>query len=142
MKIEYEKPWYLKVNSGEEQTNLILKKEYTISLSFRVGRYFARDEKIGFFGVPGKNFGVSYDYEVDLFVFEFWTKGEDGNSIHNCYTYNTVKDGMYDNEANITLTYANNQFNLYFNYKLVDTIDTKYDLINDYADKNFSGSEV
>ena len=68
MKIEYEKPWYLKVNPGEEQTNLILKKEYTISLSFRVGRYFARDEKIGFFGVPGKNFGVSYDYEVDLFV--------------------------------------------------------------------------
>jgi organic radical activating enzyme len=137
MKIEYEKPWYLKVNPGEEQTNIILKKEYTISLSFRVGRHFARDEKIGFFGVPGKNFGVSYDYEVDLFVFEFWTKGEDGNPIHNCYTYNSVKDGMYDNEANVTLTYANNQFNLYFNYKLVDTIDTKYDLINDYADKNF-----
>ena len=73
MKIEYEKPWYLKPNIGQTRTNLILRDEYTISLSFRVGKYFARDEKIGFFGVPGKNFGVSYDYEVDLFVFEFWT---------------------------------------------------------------------
>jgi len=109
MKIEYEKPWYLKPNPGQTRTNLILRDEYTISLSFRVGKYFARDEKIGFFGVPGKNFGVSYDYDVDLFVFEFWTKDNDGNSIHNCHTYNTVKDGMYDKEANITVTYENKQ---------------------------------
>lgn len=136
MKIEYEKPWYLKPNQGEEQTCLILKKEYTISLSFRVGKFFARDEKIGFFGVPGKNFGVSYDYTVDLFVFEFWTRDNEGNPIHNCYTYNNVKDGMYENEANITLTYENNQFNLYFNFKLIDTISLEYELINEYEDKH------
>lgn len=48
MKIEYEKPWFVKPKLGEEQTNIIMNPSYTISLSFSVGQNYKRDNKIGF----------------------------------------------------------------------------------------------
>ena len=119
MKIEYEKPWYLKPNRGQTRTNLILRDEYTISLSFRVGKYFARDEKIGFFGVPGKNFGVSYDYEVDLFVFEFWTKENETEGKFNYFLYDCINEKILSKGVTFTLTYDGSMYSLYKDFKLL-----------------------
>ena len=105
MKIEYEKPWFLKPKLGEDQTNIVMNSSYTISLSFNVGENYKKDNKIGFFGIPGKNFGVGYDYVKKLFVFEFWTKDPKGKPIFNCYTYESITEKMYDKKTNITLTY-------------------------------------
>lgn len=136
MKIHYEKPWFLKPEPKESQVNIILSDEYTISLSFRIGKDFLRDDKVGFFGVPGKNFGLSYDYTGNIFVFEFWTKDFDGKHIHNCYTYDTIDYKMYENEVNVTLSYENRQFYLYFDYKLIDHIFINSELIEDYGSQS------
>lgn len=132
MKIQYQKPWFLKPKIGENQSNPIMLDDFTISLSFRVGKNFKRDEKIGFFGTPGKNFGVSYDYTKKLFVFEFWTKDSKENPIFNCYTYDIINEKMYENKTNITLTFCKGKFKLYFDYKLVDIIPCEGVLVDDY----------
>ena len=61
MKIEYQKPWFLKPKLSQPQTNIITTNNYTISLTFKVDKSYKKDNKIGFFGIPGKNFGISYD---------------------------------------------------------------------------------
>ena len=76
MRIEYQKPWFLKPKLTQNQSNFLTRGNFTISISFQIGKDFKKDNKIGFWGIPGKNMGISYDYEVDLFVFEFWTKNE------------------------------------------------------------------
>ena len=73
MKIEYQKPWFLKPKLTEEQTNIITRGCYSINITFKVDKSYNKDNKIGFFGIPGKNFGISFDYEVEKFVFEYWT---------------------------------------------------------------------
>jgi organic radical activating enzyme len=135
MKIEYEKPWFLKPKLGENQTNIIMSPSYTISLSFSVGQNYKRDDKIGFFGVPGKNFGVSYDYVKKLFVFEFWTKDTKGNPVFNCYTYESITDKMYDKKTNITLTYNGSEYKIFFDFKLLDIIESNSVLIDDYVNE-------
>ena len=67
---------FVKPKLGEDQKNIIMNSSYTISLSFSVGQNYKRDDKIGFFGVPGKNFGVSYDYVKKLFVFVYFQNFE------------------------------------------------------------------
>ena len=135
MKIEYEKPWFVKPKLGEEQTNIIMNPSYTISLSFSVGQNYKRDNKIGFFGVPGKNFGISYDYVKKLFVFEFWTKGANGNPVFNCYTYESITEKMYDKKTNITLTYNGSEYKIFFDFKLLDIIESNSVLIDDYINE-------
>jgi organic radical activating enzyme len=135
MKIEYEKPWFVKPKLGEDQTNIIMNPSYTISLSFSVGQNYKRDDKIGFFGVPGKNFGVSYDYAKKLFVFEFWTKDTKGNPVFNCYTYESITDKMYDKKTNITLTYNGSEYKIFFDFKLLDLIESNSVLIDDYVNE-------
>ncbi len=133
MKIEYEKPWFVKPKLGENQTNVIMNRTYTISLSFSVGQNYRKDNKIGFFGVPGKNFGVSYDYVKNLFVFEFWTKDDKGKPVFNCHTYDTITEKMYDKKTNITVTYNGSEYKIFFDYKLLDLIESDSILIDDYA---------
>ena len=135
MKIEYEKPWFVKPKLGEEQTNIIMNPSYTISLSFLVGKNFKRNDKIGFFGVPGKNFGVSYDYITQLFVFEFWTKDSKGKSVFNCYTYDTISDELFTKKTNITLTYDGSEYKIFINFKLLDSIVCDSLLVDDYANE-------
>ena len=135
MKVEYEKPWFVKPKLGEDQKNIIMNSSYTISLSFSVGQNYKRDDKIGFFGVPGKNFGVSYDYVKKLFVFEFWTKDPKGNPVFNCYTYESVTEKMYDKKTNITLTYNGSEYKIFFDFKLLDLIESNSVLIDDYINE-------
>ena len=135
MKVEYEKPWFVKPKLGEDQKNIIMNSSYTISLSFSVGQNYKRDDKIGFFGVPGKNFGVSYDYAKKLFVFEFWTKDSKGIPVFNCYTYESITDKMYDEKTNITLTYNGSEYKLFFDFKLLDLIESNSVLIDDYINE-------
>lgn len=135
MKVEYEKPWFVKPKLGEDQKNIIMNSSYTISLSFSVGQNYKRDDKIGFFGVPGKNFGISYDYLKKLFVFEFWTKDLNGEPIFNCYTYESITDKMYDKKTNITLTYNGSEYKVFFDFKLLDLIESNSVLIDDYVNE-------
>ena len=135
MKIEYEKPWFVKPKLGEPQSNIIMSPSYTISLSFSVGQNYKRDDKIGFFGVPGKNFGISYDYVKKLFVFEFWDKDPKGNPVFNCYTYESITEKMYDKKTNITLTYNGSEYKIFFDFKLLDIIESNSVLIDDYINE-------
>lgn len=135
MKIEYEKPWFVKPKLGENQTNIIMNPSYTISLSFSVGQNYKRDDKIGFFGVPGKNFGISYDYIKKLFVFEFWTKDPKENPVFHCYTYESITEKMYDKKTNITLTYNGSEYKIFFDFKLLDIIESNSVLIDDYINE-------
>lgn len=135
MKVEYEKPWFVKPKLGVDQKNIIMNSSYTISLSFSVGKNYKRDDKIGFFGVPGKNFGLSYDYLKKLFVFEFWTKDPKGIPVFNCYTYESITDKMYDKKTNLTLTYNGSEYKIYFDFKLLDLIESNSVLIDDYTNE-------
>jgi len=135
MKIEYEKPWFVKPKLGETQSNIIMSPSYTISLSFNVGQNYKRDDKIGFFGVPGKNFGISYDYIKKLFVFEFWTKDPKETPVFNCYTYESITEKMYDKKTNITLTYNGSEYKIFFDFKLLDIIESNSVLIDDYINE-------
>lgn len=56
MKIEYQKPWFLKPKLTQPQTNILTEGNFTISLSFKVEKNFKKDNKIGFWGVPGKKY--------------------------------------------------------------------------------------
>jgi len=136
MKIEYEKPWFLKPKLGEDQTNIVMNSSYTISLSFNVGENYKKDNKIGFFGIPGKNFGVGYDYVKKLFVFEFWTKDSKGSPVFNCYTYESITEKMYNKKTNITLTYNGSEYKIFFDFKLLDLIKSDSLLIDDYINES------
>jgi organic radical activating enzyme len=136
MKIDYSKPWFLKPKSTEEQINIITQGPYTISLTFRVQSEYRQDDKIGFLGIPGKNFGVSYDYQVNQFVFEFWTKeldreGEERDKF-NYFLYDTIGPETFKNFINITIQFDGSTYYLYKDFKLFDTIENSNRLVSDY----------
>ena len=132
MKIDYQKPWFLKPKITQPQTNILSNGKFSINLTFRVGKLYNKDNKIGFWGVPGKNVGISYDYEVDLFVFEFWTKLENGENKFNCYTYDCINDRTLDKGLTISVIYDGGTYYLYKDFRLFDTIVNADPLIDDY----------
>ena len=137
MKIEYQKPWFLKPKLSQPQTNVIINNNYTISLTFKVDKTYKKDNKIGFFGIPGKNFGISYDYGVDLFVFEYWTKKKDENEEDkfHCHVYDCINDKTLIKGLNITLTYDGQAYKLYKDFKLFDTIINSDLIVDDYINE-------
>jgi len=132
MKIDYQKPWFLKPKITQPQKNILSNGKFSINLTFRVGKLYNKDNKIGFWGVPGKNIGISYDYEVDLFVFEFWTKLENGENKFNCYTYDCINDRTIDKGLTISVIYDGGTYYLYKDFRLFDTIVNTDPLIDDY----------
>ena len=132
MRIDYQKPWFLKPKITQPQTNILSNGKFSINLTFRVGKLYKKDNKIGFWGVPGKNIGISYDYEVDLFVFEFWTKLENGENKFNCYTYDCINDKTLDKGLTISVIYDGGTYYLYKDFRLFDTIVNADLLIDDY----------
>jgi hypothetical protein len=92
MKIEYQKPWFLKPKLTEDQTNILTRGSYSVNITFKVDKLYNKDNKIGIFGIPGKNFGISYDYEVDSFVFEYWTKDEDTEGKFKYHLYDCINE--------------------------------------------------
>ena len=123
MKIDYQKPWFLKPKITQPQTNILSNGKFSINLTFRVGKLYKKDNKIGFWGVPGKNIGISYDYEVDLFVFEFWTKLENGENKFNCYTYDCINDKTLDKGLTISVIYDGGTYYLYKDFRLHPGLD-------------------
>ena len=135
MRIEYQKPWFLKPKLTQNQSNFLTRGNFTISISFQIGKDFKKDNKIGFWGIPGKNMGISYDYEVDLFVFEFWTKNENEEPKFNCHTYDCINDKILQKGLNITIVYDGSMFYLYKDFKLFDTIINSSPLVEDYINE-------
>ena len=135
MKIEYQKPWFLKPKLTQPQTNILSNRKFSINLTFKVDKFYKKDSKIGFWGVPGKNIGISYDYEVDLFVFEFWTKHEGEEDKFNCYTYDCINDRTLNKGLTISVVYDGDTYYLYKDFKLFDTIINPHPLIDDYLNE-------
>jgi organic radical activating enzyme len=135
MKIEYQKPWFLKPKLTEDQTNIITRGCYSINITFKVDKSYNKDNKIGFFGMPGKNFGISYDYEVDSFVFEFWTKEEETEGKFNYFLYDCINEKTLSKGVTFTLTYDGKTYSLYKDFKLFDTIFNSEPLIDDYINE-------
>jgi hypothetical protein len=135
MRIEYQKPWFIKPKLQEIQSNIITQGNFSINISFKIGRDFQKDYKSGFLGVPGKNFGISYDYEVDLFVFEFWTIQENGEEKFNCYTYDILNSSTLSSGLTLSITYNKKTFKLYKDFKLIDTIESEGELVSDYINE-------
>jgi organic radical activating enzyme len=135
MKIEYQKPWFLKPKLTQPQTNILSNGKFSINLTFKVDKFYKKDSKIGFWGVPGKNIGISYDYEVDLFVFEFWTKHEGEEDKFNCYTYDCINDRTLNKGLTISVVYDGDTYYLYKDFKLFDTIINPHPLIDDYLNE-------
>lgn len=139
MRIEYQKPWFIKPKSTESQKNILTEGVYTISLTFRVLKEYKQDDKIGFFGIPGKNFGISYDYKTNYFVFEFWTKefNEEGEekSKFNYFLYDTIDPNVFKNFINITVQFDGSTYYLYKDFKLFDTIENSNPLVSDYENE-------
>jgi hypothetical protein len=138
MKLSYENPWQLKspVKGGQTTSvNPILNESCTLTMGFKVEEGFRRDPKIGFYGIPGKNLGISYDYNVDTFVFEFWTKGKNGDNFH-CYKDFHITDFDISNGLVITLVYNKEQmsFELYHNFEKFFNVTLDEPLIDDYID--------
>ncbi len=135
MKVEYEQPWFLNPKIGQSSANIIMNSSYTISLSFSIGEDYKKDDKVGFFGVPGKNFGVSYDCTKQLLLFEFWTKDYEGNPVFNHQTYEVYFENIFGKEINITLSYNGSEYRIFFNFKHLGSIKCDYPLVDDYINE-------
>lgn len=135
MKIEYEQPWFLNPKIGQSSSNVIMNSSYTISLSFFIDENYKKDDKVGFFGVPGKNFGVSYDCTKQLLLFEFWTKDHQGNPVFNHRTYEVYFENIFGKEINITLSYNGSEYRIFFNFKHMGSIKCDFQLVDDYVNE-------
>ncbi len=132
MRVNYKKPIQIK-----NASNSLINKDFTLTLSFKVGYNFQKDEKIGFIGIPGRNFGFSYDYEVNKFVFEYWTKIKNKEYKFHCHKDFNINNADLNSGLTITLTYDSQRstFSLYHNYQIIDIIKVKNKLIDEYYDK-------
>ena len=130
MIIEYKKPLFLKKKIVD--TNILMDKNFTINIDFKVEEGYKKDDKIGFFGIPGRNFGISYDYKVKSFVFEYWTIDDKNESNFNCYLNSEITIDDINNGVLITLTYDGNNFTIYKNFEQVEKIEEEDKFVNDY----------
>jgi len=135
MKIEYQKPWFLKPKLTEEQTNILTRGSYSINITFKIDKSYNKDNKVGIFGIPGKNFGISYDYEVDSFVFEYWTKDVDTEGKFKYHLYDCINEKTLSKGLTFTLTYDGTTYSLFKDFKLFDTIEDSSPLIDDYVNE-------
>jgi hypothetical protein len=132
MKIEYMKPWCIKPKLNEN--NLLADKSFTLTISFSVSEDFKKDRKYGFLGIPGKNFGIGFDTEVDKFVFEYWTQLNENETEFHCHKDFSITNEDIQNGIIITIVYDSKKmkFKLYRDFELLDIIDLKHDLIHNY----------
>lgn len=134
LKIEYEQPYYLKTNLKQ---NILFDRSFSVNFTFKVERDFKQSQKIGFFGIPGKNFGISFDYEVEKFVFEYWTETENGDGQFHCYKDFKINENDLHNGLTISLIYQKNEyFELYHNFKLIGRFEETSDLLLEYKNQD------
>ena len=63
MLVEYKKPWLLELlrEDKPEYKNPFVADSTTLTIEFKVEKLHEDSDKIGFIGMPGMNFGISYD---------------------------------------------------------------------------------
>ena len=133
LKIEHKEAYSL--TTGKD-TNILMNGDFSLNYTFKVEREFAQDEKIGFLGIPGKNFGISFDYEVEKFVFEYWTQTSEEDTQFHCHKDYKINQNDLHNGLTISIIYRKNEyFELYHNYNLIDKIEVKDDLLWDYSNQ-------
>jgi hypothetical protein len=130
LKIEHQKPFILKT---KELQNILTNRSFSLNITFKVERQYTQDQKIGFFGIPGKNFGISFDYEVQKFVFEYWTQKNETDAEFHCHKDYKINQNNLHNGLTISIIYEkNSHFELYYNFNLIDRIEVTDDLLIDY----------
>ena len=132
MRIKYKLPREIKPN--DLGLNLIANKSYSLTISFKVDESYKKDQKMGFLGIPGKNFGISYDFEVNKFVFEYWTKKSDDEFEFHCHKDYDITENDISKGLIITIQYdvKKLRFRLYNNFTLFDEIYLKNRLVDEY----------
>jgi hypothetical protein len=132
MIVEYKKPRQIKPKSN--QYNLLTDSSFTMSISFKIGKDSPKDEKWGILGIPGKNFGISYDTEVETFVFEYWTQKSENEFKFHCHKDYGMSRKDLENGVTITIVYDSNKlkFKLYQDFDLIDVIDVENGFLRDY----------
>jgi hypothetical protein len=136
LKIEYDKPWQLKLNKLVNNYNFtsLFDGDFSILIKFVIGKKYTKDKKMGIFGIPGKNFGISYDTTVDAFVFEYWTKEKNGEDKLNYHLDFDITQTTLDKGLVISMVYTKekNNFKLYRGLELFMDITVDKPLIDEY----------
>jgi hypothetical protein len=114
--------------------NLFHQEKYSMSTYFKLNHDLESDPIYCIFGKPGKNFGLTYNHEVDTLAFEFWTHGETkiaGDEFHYLpfkgLHYDELKEGVV-----ITIIRNEDEFSIYKNFEFQDSVDFPKNLIDDY----------
>lgn len=119
---------------SEKIYNLFHQEKYSITINFKLNNLLESDKIFCIFGKPGKNFGLTYNKEVDILAFEFWTEGEDEDEFNylpiNGLHYEEIKNGI-----TITIIRNGNEFSVYKNFELQDSIKFTKNLIYDYREE-------
>lgn len=114
--------------------NLFHQEKYSITTEFKLNKDLGQDKIFCIYGKPGKNFGLTYNEEVDTLAFEFWTHAQTkvaGDEFHYLpfkgLHYDEMKEGVV-----ITVIRNEDEFSIYKNYEFQDSIDFPQNLIEDY----------
>lgn len=155
MIIKYQQPYWIKYEwdlsdhkddqyvtefnktESEKVYNLFHQNKYSTTINFKLDKKLERDQIFCIYGKPGKNFGLTYNEEIDTLAFEFWTSGQTkiaGDDFH----YLPIKDfGIDDMKDGVIITLIRNEdeFSIYKNFEFVDAIDFPQNLIDDYRNE-------
>lgn len=147
MKINYKQPYWVKFNWEIEShhnnqyvtefnkfessaiTNFQHEKSYTITCDFKIAESYKTDKIFMIFGKPGKNLGLAYNTEAKVLSFEFWTtvNGEDK------FNYLLFENCELKKDFNVaTIIREDNEFKVFLNFKLINTMVFEGELIEDY----------
>lgn len=114
--------------------NLFHQPNYSITTKFKMDKELQRDKIFCIFGKPGKNFGLTYNEEIDALAFEFWTSGQTkiaGDEFHYLKFHDLHYDEMKDGVV-VTIIRNEDEFSIYKNFEFMDAIDFPQNLIEDY----------
>lgn len=155
MIIDYKQPYWIKYEwdlsdhmddqyvtefnkkESEKLYNLFHQKKYSITIDFKLNNKLKGDDIFCIFGKPGKNFGLTYNKEVDTIAFEFWTEKNE-ESVDDVFNYIPIQGLHYDEMKNgviITIIRNKNEFFIYKNFELQDSIKFTKNLIKDYREE-------
>lgn len=122
---------------SEKIYNLFHQEKYSITIQFKLNHDLGSDKIYCIFGKPGKNFGLTYNHDVDTLAFEFWTTGQtkvagdDFNYLpFRGLHYDEMKEGVV-----ITIIRNDDEFFIYKNFEFQDSLDFSKNLIDDYREE-------
>jgi hypothetical protein len=149
MRINYREPYWIKFTwdmdthhenqyvteynkiENEVFEEFLHKKNWIISVNFKITKDYKTDNICMIFGKPGKNMGLSYNKESGILAFEFWTGTGENDQFHFApFNYLTRLD--VENGVTISIVREKNKFYLYKNFECVNVYQFKHNLINDY----------